>query len=132
MSDQIEANEAVLAARNKWHYTGQAHPPFAEPVAADEESMEKRIAAYIRDVHEIEAEYRFAEEDDLYLKYMFTSDEQLFPEIPLFVDTEPSNEVTEDDKTVITERRVTLSAFYVLPPDMKTMENRQYLLELIN
>jgi len=100
------------------------------PIVEDDETMEKRIAAYMLKVHEIEAEYHFADENDLVLKYMFSSDENAFPSIPLFVDTEQSNSMTQAGET--TERRVSLSAYYVLPEEMKTPEKRVKLLELVN
>lgn len=102
------------------------------PVSADEETMEKRIAAYVKKAHDIEAEYHFADEDDLVLKYVFSSDDAAFPEVPLIVDSEESNSVQLDDETIITERRVTLTAYYVLPDAMKTSEYRAQLLEVIN
>jgi hypothetical protein len=110
---------------------GEAHE-WLLPVVDDEETVEKKIAHYIREVHGIEAEYKFAGEDDLFLQYNFNSNEDDFPNIAVFVDSLPSNSEETDDGPITTERRVTISAYYVLPDEAKTPESRAALLELIN
>jgi hypothetical protein len=102
------------------------------PVVNDEETVEKRIARYIREVHGIEAEYKFAGEDDLFLQYSFNSHGEDFPNIAVFVDSLPSNREETADGDIITERRVTISAYYVLPDEAKTSDSRAALLEIIN
>lgn len=113
-----------------------ANPPETHewllPVVDDEETVEKRIARYILEVHGIEAEYKFAEEDDLFLQYSFNSDGQSFPKIAVFVDSLASNSEETDAGAITTERRVTISAYYVLPDEAKTPASRAALLEVIN
>ncbi len=102
------------------------------PVATDEESMEKRVASYIKKFHEISADFEFGEEDDLFLKYTFESENDEFPQIPVYIDSEPSNSIEVDGETVTTERRIVIKAFYVLPDEAKTEEARRVLLDLFN
>jgi len=100
-------------------------------VSNDEESTEKRIASYFREHYDVEAEYHFLEEDDLYLEYGFSADSGEFPVIAVYVDTVPSA-LDEDSGGTITERRVTITAYYVLADAAKTPANRAAILEQIN
>jgi hypothetical protein len=110
-------------------------PSYSEwllQVCDDEESLEKRIATYFREQYGVEAEYLFAEEDDLYLQYQFTTDDGAFPDMAVFIDSQPSATDEVDGRTTVIERRVTVSAYYVLPDEIKTPEVRNILLEQIN
>lgn len=100
-------------------------------VSSDEESTEKRIASYFREQYDVEAEYHFLDEDDLYLEYGFAADEGEFPAIAVYVDTVPSA-LNEDEGGTVTERRVTITAYYVLADAAKTPANRAAILEQIN
>jgi hypothetical protein len=101
-------------------------------VCDDEESIEKRIATYFREQYDVEAEYLFVDENDLYLQYQFSSEEGKFPDMSVFIDSAPSATDEIDGRTKVIERRVTVSAFYVLADEIKTPEIRQELLEQIN
>jgi hypothetical protein len=110
-------------------------PSYSEwllQVCDDEESLEKRIATYFREKYDVEAEYLFLEEDDLYLQYHFTSDEGHFPDMAVFVDSQASATEEVEGETRVIERRVTVSAYYVLADEIKTAELRSVLLEQIN
>jgi hypothetical protein len=118
-------NPAVLSDR----------PNYSEwllQVCNDEESLERRIATYFREKYDVEAEYLFLDEDDLYLQYHFSSDEGNFPDMAVFVDSQASATNEVDGETRVIERRVTVSAYYVLPEEIKTAEVRGALLEQIN
>ena len=65
-------------------------PSWLLYVSNDEESIEKRIATYFRENYDVEAEYHFADENDLILQYAFSSPDEAFPEISTYIDTRPS------------------------------------------
>lgn len=101
-------------------------------VCDDEESLEKRIATYFREQYDVEAEYLFLEEDDLYLQYHFTSDAGEFPDMAVFIDSQASATDEVDGRTRVIERRVIVTAYFVLPDEIKTSAVRGILLEQIN
>jgi len=101
-------------------------------VVDDEESIEKRIASYFKQQYNIEAEYLFAEEDDLYLQYVLSSEDGDYPDILVYIDSQPSATSEVDGQTKVIERRVTVSAFYILSDEFKTPDVRATLLEKIN
>ena len=101
-------------------------------VSDDEESIEKRIARYFRENYDVQAEYHFAEENDLILQYAFSSPDESFPEISTYIDTRPSATEMRNGEEVVTERMVTLTAYYVLPVSAKSPEARASILEQIN
>ncbi len=123
--------------------SGCATTPTAQPevsrqpswllyVSNDEESIEKRIATYFRENYDVEAEYHFAEENDLILQYAFSSPDEAFPEISTYIDTRPSATEMRNGEEVVTERMVSLTAYYVLPNSAKNAETRVLILEQIN
>jgi hypothetical protein len=101
-------------------------------VVDDEESIEKRIATYFRERYDVEAEYLFADENDLYLQYVLSSNDGNYPDLLVYVDSQPSATNLVDGEEKTTERRVTVSAYYVLPDEFKTTKVRAVLLEKIN
>ena len=101
-------------------------------VSNDEESIEKRIATYFRENYDVEAEYHFAEENDLILQYEFSSPDEAFPEISTYIDTRPSATEMQNGEEVVTERMVSLTAYYVLPNSAKNAAARALILEQIN
>lgn len=101
-------------------------------VSNDEESIEKRIATYFRENYDVEAEYHFAEENDLILQYAFSSPDEAFPEISTYIDTRPSATEMQNGEEVVTERMVSLTAYYVLPNSAKNAKARALILEQIN
>lgn len=101
-------------------------------VSNDEESIEKRIAKYFRENYDVEAEYHFAEENDLILQYAFSSPDEAFPEISTYIDTRPSATEMQNGEEVVTERMITLTAYYVLPNSAKNAKTRASILEQIN
>jgi len=107
-------------------------PSWLLYVSNDEESIEKRIATYFRENYDVEAEYHFAEENDLILQYAFSSPDEAFPEISTYIDTRPSATEMRNGEEVVTERMVSLTAYYVLPNSAKTAEARVLILEQIN
>ena len=107
-------------------------PSWLLYVSNDEESIEKRIATYFRENYDVEAEYHFAEENDLILQYAFSSPDEAFPEISTYIDTRPSATEMRNGEEVVTERMVSLTAYYVLPNSAKTAEARMLILEQIN
>jgi hypothetical protein len=110
-------------------------PDYSEwllQVCDDEESLEKRIATYFRERYDVEAEYLFVDEDDLYLQYQFVSDEGEFPDMAVFIDSQASAMDEVDGQTKVVERRVTVTAYFVLPEEIKTSDYRGILLEQIN
>jgi hypothetical protein len=107
-------------------------PSWLLYVSNDEESIEKRIATYFRENYDVEAEYHFAEENDLILQYSFSSPDEAFPEISTYIDTRPSATEMRNGEEVVTERMVSLTAYYVLPNSAKNAEARVLILEQIN
>ena len=107
-------------------------PSWLLYVSNDEESIEKRIATYFRENYDVEAEYHFAEENDLILQYAFSSPDEAFPEISTYIDTRPSATEMQNGEEVVTERMVSLTAYYVLPNSAKNAEARALILEQIN
>ncbi len=107
-------------------------PSWLLYVSNDEESIEKRIATYFRENYDVEAEYHFAEENDLILQYAFSSPDEAFPEISTYIDTRPSATEMRNGEEVVTERMVSLTAYYVLPNSAKNAEARVLILEQIN
>ena len=107
-------------------------PSWLLYVSNDEESIEKRIATYFRENYDVEAEYHFAEENDLILQYAFSSPDEAFPEISTYIDTRPSATEMQNGEEVVTERMVSLTAYYVLPNSAKNAEARVLILEQIN
>ncbi len=107
-------------------------PSWLLYVSNDEESIEKRIATYFRENYDVEAEYHFAEENDLILQYAFSSPDEAFPEISTYIDTRPSATEMRNGEEVVTERMVSLTAYYVLPNSAKNAEARALILEEIN
>ena len=110
-------------------------PDYSEwllQVCDDEESLEKRIATYFREQYDMEAEYLFVNEDDLYLQYQFVSAEGEFPDMAVFIDSQPSAMDEVNGQTKVIERRVTVTAYFVLPEEIKTSDFRAILLEQIN
>jgi len=107
-------------------------PSWLLYVSNDEESIEKRIARYFRENYDVEAEYHFADENDLILQYAFSSPDEAFPEISTYIDTRPSATEMRNGEEVVTERMVTLNAYYVLPDSAKNAEARASILEQIN
>jgi hypothetical protein len=107
-------------------------PSWLLYVSNDEESIEKRIATYFRENYDVEAEYHFAEENDLILQYAFSSPDEAFPEISTYIDTRPSATEMRNGEEVVTERMVSLTAYYVLPKSAKNAEARALILEQIN
>jgi hypothetical protein len=101
-------------------------------VVDDEESIEKRIATYFKQQYDVEAEYLFAAEDDLYLQYVLSSANGDYPDILVYIDSQPSATTEVNGEQKVIERRVTVSAFYILPDEFKTDEVRASLLEKIN
>lgn len=107
-------------------------PSWLLYVSNDEESIEKRIATYFRENYDVEAQYHFADENDLILQYAFSSPDEAFPEISTYIDTRPSATELRNGEEVVTERMVTLTAYYVLPDSAKNAEARASILEQIN
>ena len=107
-------------------------PSWLLYVSNDEESIEKRIARYFRENYDVEAQYHFADENDLILQYAFSSPDEAFPEISTYIDTRPSATELRNGEEVVTERMVTLTAYYVLPDSAKNAEVRASILEQIN
>ena len=133
----------ILAAVALAMSSGCATTPTTQPevsrqpswllyVSNDEESIEKRIATYFRENYDVEAEYHFAEENDLILQYAFSSPDEAFPEISTYIDTRPSATEMQNGEEVVTERMVSLTAYYVLPNSAKNAEARVLILEQIN
>ena len=133
----------ILAAVALAMSSGCATTPTTQPevsrqpswllyVSNDEESIEKRITTYFRENYDVEAEYHFAEENDLILQYAFSSPDEAFPEISTYIDTRPSATEMQNGEEVVTERMVSLTAYYVLPNSAKNAEARVLILEQIN
>ena len=133
----------ILAAVALAMSSGCATTPTTQPevsrqpswllyVSNDEESIEKRIATYFRENYDVEAEYHFAEENDLILQYAFSSPDEAFPKISTYIDTRPSATEMQNGEEVVTERMVSLTAYYVLPNSAKNAEGRVLILEQIN
>lgn len=95
-------------------------------VTDDEESMEKLIGNYIKSVYNVSPTYKFDEKDNMYLTYDLSEN----PKIIAVIDSRPSGWSEEGKK--VTEKRVWISSFYVLPESAKKNDMRNKILELNN
>jgi hypothetical protein len=124
------ATTGGIAAQSSGSVSGDAD--WLMRVVDDEETIEKRIATYFREHYDVEAEYLFADENDLYLQYVLSSDGGDYPDLLVYIDSQPSATNVVDGEQTTTERRVTVSAYFVLPEEFKTANARAMLLEKIN
>ena len=95
-----------------------------------DDTIIKLIGKYIETFYDVIPKYLIDKHEKLVLTYEISSDK--YPRITLLVECLPSW-YREDKKGVeITERRVRISTYYVLPESCKLAANRNRILELNN
>ncbi len=95
-----------------------------------DEQLEKRIATYLKKELGVTADYKYLDEDDLYLVYKLSPEN--VPTIPVIIDTLVSGTGETKSGTRIVARRVRLDAQYDLPEAARTTVMRAKLLEFNN